>query len=46
MSIIGAKVIIEIIKDQIRVDQNLEIKVRIGHTRNKVCVKIVKSLST
>ena len=46
MSTIMAEVIIWIIKAQTGVDQNPETEVRVGHTRDKVCVGIVKSLGT
>ena len=46
MSTIEAKVIIRIIKARTGVDQNSETEVRVGHTRDKVCVGIVKSLGT
>ena len=46
MSTIGTKVIIGIIKARTRVDQNLKTELRVGHTRDKVCVGIVKSMGT
>ena len=46
MSTIGAEVIIEIIKARTRVDQNPKTEVRVSHTRDNVCIEIVKSLST
>ena len=46
MSIIGAEVIIGIIKARTKVDQNPKIQVGVTHTRDNVCVGIVKSLST
>ena len=44
MSTIEADVIIGIIKARTGVDQNPKTDVRVGHTWDKVCVKIVKSL--
>ena len=44
MSTIGAEVIIGTIKVRTGVDQNPETEIRVGHTRDKVCVEIVKSL--
>ena len=46
MSTIEANVILGIIKARTRVDQNLEIKVKVSHTQDEVCVEIVKSLGT
>ena len=44
MSTIGEEIIIRIIKARTRVDQNPKTEVRIVHTRDKMCVEIVKSL--
>ena len=46
MSTIGAEVIIGIINARTKVNQNPETEVRVGHTRDKMCVGIVKSLGT
>ena len=40
---IRVEVIIDIIKTRTRVDQNPEIEVKVGYTRDKVCVGIVKT---
>ena len=46
MLIIGARVIEGMSKARTWVDQNLETEVRVNYTRDKLCVGVVKNLST